>query len=53
MADPTDLHHGLTNETVLGWFAPLAPTQVLVGNAGPRRRLLYVFEDLPLPADES
>jgi hypothetical protein len=53
MADPTDLHHGLSNETVLGWFAPVTPTQVLVGNGGQRKRLLYVFEDLPLPRDDA
>lgn len=45
--DPTDIHHGLTNERVLGWFAPRQPTRIVEGNPGPRRRLIYVFEDIP------
>jgi hypothetical protein len=49
MADPANCHHGLTNERVLGWFAPVRPTRVVVGNPGHRKRLLYVFEDLPAP----
>ena len=49
MADPTNCHHALTNERVLGWFAPVRPTRVVVGNPGHRKRLLYVFEDLPAP----
>jgi hypothetical protein len=49
MADPRNCHHGLTDEQVLAWFAPIAPTRVVVGNAGHRKRLLYVFEDLPAP----
>ena len=50
MADPTNCHHGLTHEKVLSWFAPVVPTRVLEGNPGHRKRLLYVFEDLPSPA---
>jgi hypothetical protein len=49
MADPANCHHGLTNDRVLGWFAPVRPTRVVVGNPGHRKRLLYVFEDLPAP----
>ena len=49
MADPANCHHGLTHERVLSWFAPVVPTRVLVGNPGHRKRLLYVFEDLPAP----
>jgi hypothetical protein len=49
MADPGNCHHRLTNERVLGWFAPVRPTRVVVGNPGHRKRLLYVFEDLPAP----
>ena len=49
MADPANCHHGLTHERVLGWFAPVVPTRVLVGNPGHRKRLLYIFEDLPAP----
>jgi hypothetical protein len=50
MADPGNCHHMLTHERVLSWFAPIVPTRVAVGNGGHRRRLLYVFEDLPAPA---
>ena len=49
MADPANCHHGLTHDRVLAWFAPVVPTRVLVGNPGHRKRLLYVFEDLPAP----
>jgi hypothetical protein len=44
--DPSDLHYGISHETVLSWFAPTAPTRVVVGNRGPRTRLIYVFEGL-------
>ena len=48
MADPSDIHHGISEETVLSWFAPIKPTRTLEGNPGPRRRrLVFVFEDLP------
>jgi methyltransferase family protein len=50
MADPRNCHHLLTNERVLSWFAPVVPTRVEVGNGGHRKRLLYVFEDLPAPS---
>ena len=33
MADPRNCHHGLTNERVLDWFAPVVPTRVVVGTA--------------------
>jgi hypothetical protein len=46
MADPTDLHHMLSHERVLSWFAPVEPTRILVGNPGPKKRLIYVFEGL-------
>jgi hypothetical protein len=49
MADPANCHHGLTNERVLAWFAPVVPSRVVLGNPGHRKRLLYVFEDLPAP----
>jgi hypothetical protein len=49
MADPSNCHHGLTNERVLDWFAPVVPTRVEVGNPGHRKRLIYVFENLPAP----
>ena len=47
MADPSDPHHQISDETVRSWFAPIGPTRVLEGNPGRRRRLVYVFEDLP------
>ena len=37
---------------MLGWFAPVVPTKVVVGNPGHRKRLIYVFEDLPAPDGE-
>jgi hypothetical protein len=47
MDDPRNCHHQIPNERVLSWFAPIVPTRVIEGNAGKRRRLIYVFEDLP------
>ena len=47
MADPSDPHHRISDVTVRSWFAPIEPTRVVEGNAGRRRRLVYVFEDLP------
>ena len=47
MADPANCHHQLSHERVLSWFAPVTPTRVVLGNGGPKKRLLYVFEDLP------
>jgi hypothetical protein len=52
MADPRNCHHLVTEERVLGWFAPVVPTKVVVGNPGHRKRLIYVFEDLPAPDGE-
>lgn len=49
MDDPNHSHHGITNERVLSWFAPIVPTRVLAGNRGARKRLVYVFEDLVAP----
>jgi hypothetical protein len=46
MDDPTDCHHQISNETALSWFAPIVPNRVELGNPGPRKRLVYVFEDL-------
>jgi hypothetical protein len=53
MPDPTNIHHEISHERVLGWFAPVRPTMVVLGNAGPRKRLIYVFEDLPAPDGEA
>ena len=47
MDDPRNCHHQIPNERVLSWFAPVVPTRVIEGNGGNRRRLIYVFEDLP------
>ena len=46
MDDPGDCHHGISEERALSWFAPRVPTRVVEGNAGPRRRVIYVFENL-------
>jgi hypothetical protein len=51
MADATNCHHGLTEERVLAWFAPVVPTRIALGNGGHRKRLIYLFEDIePAPA---
>jgi hypothetical protein len=47
MEDPRNCHHRIPNERVLSWFAPIVPTRVIEGSGGKRRRLIYVFEDLP------
>ena len=47
MDDPRNCHHMITEERVLSWFAPIKPTRVIEGSTGKRRRLIYVFEDLP------
>ena len=47
MDDPRNCHHQISNERVLSWFAPIIPTRIIVGTSGKRRRLIYVFEDLP------
>jgi hypothetical protein len=31
---------------VLAWFAPTVPTRILEGNPGPKKRLVFVFENL-------
>ena len=50
MADPTNCHHQLSAETALSWFLPLVPTRIVMGNDGPKKRLIFVFENLPKPA---
>jgi hypothetical protein len=47
MDDPRNCHHQIPNERVLSWFAPVVPTRIIEGSGGKRRRLIYVFEDLP------
>ena len=47
MADPKNCHHQISQETVLSWFLPLAPTRMEFGNGGPKKRFIYVFENLP------
>lgn len=47
MDDTSNPHHALTNERALSWFLPVVPTRVDLGNGGKRKRLIYVFEDLP------
>jgi len=44
MKDPTNVHHQLSHETALSWFAPTVPTRVMLGNPAPHKRLVYVFE---------
>ena len=45
-----NIHHRLSSGTVLSWFAPLVPTRIDLGNGGPKKRLIYVFENLPTDA---
>jgi hypothetical protein len=49
MEDPANCHHQLSEERALSWFLPVVPTRVVVGNGGAKKRLIYVFEDLPAP----
>jgi hypothetical protein len=49
MENPKDIHHMISNERVLSWFAPVTPTRVIEHMTGRRKRLIYVFEDLPAP----
>ena len=46
MDDPRNCHHRISQERALSWFRPFSPTRVAVGNPGPRKRLIYVFENL-------
>lgn len=47
MDDPRNCHHRISQERALAWFAPIVPTRIVQGTGGHRRRLIYVFEDLP------
>jgi hypothetical protein len=47
LEDTTNSHHGLTEERARSWFLPIEPTRVVLGNPGPKKRLIFVFEDLP------
>lgn len=49
MDNPNNCHHQLRHEQVLAWVAPVLPTRVVEGNGGRRKRLIYVFENLPPP----
>jgi hypothetical protein len=49
MKDPAHSHHMLSREHAQTWFDPIVPTDVLVGNPGPKARMVFVFEDLPAP----
>jgi hypothetical protein len=46
MGNPKNIHHMIPEERVLSWFAPVVPTRILEGNPGPKKRAVYVFEDL-------
>jgi hypothetical protein len=46
MSDPTNCHHRISEERALGWFAPVRPSRIVLGNGGHRRRLIFVFDDL-------
>ena len=46
MDDPKNVHHRISREKALSWFEPMTPTRIEVGNGGPRKRMIYVFENL-------
>ncbi len=46
MDDPKNVHHRISREKALSWFEPMTPTRVEMGNAGPRKRMIFVFENL-------
>jgi hypothetical protein len=52
MNDPHNVHHQLSHERALSWFAPVVPNRVEVGTPGRKKRLVYIFEDLPAPKPE-
>jgi Methyltransferase domain len=47
MENPRNIHHMISHERVLSWFAPVTPTRVVEHMTGDRKRVVYVFEDLP------
>ena len=47
MQNPNDCHHMISEDRALSWFLPVKPTRIVEGNGGKRRRLIFVFEDLP------
>jgi len=47
LEDTSNCHHGLTEERARSWFLPIEPTRVVLGDPGPKKRLIFVFEDLP------
>jgi hypothetical protein len=49
MENPRNCHHMISHERVMSWFAPVEPTRVIENMTGRRKRLIYVFEDLPAP----
>ena len=46
MDDPKNVHHRISHEKALSWFEPMTPTRIEVGNGGPKKRMIYVFENL-------
>ena len=49
MDDPRNCHHMISEERALSWFAPVVPTRRVEHQTGRRKRVIYVFEDLPAP----
>ena len=49
MDDPRNCHHMISEERALSWFAPVVPARTIEHVTGRRKRLIFVFEDLPLP----
>jgi Methyltransferase domain len=49
MDDPRNCHHMISMERAASWFAPVAPTRIVEHVTGRRKRVIFVFEDLPAP----
>jgi Methyltransferase domain len=49
MDDPRNCHHMISEERALSWFAPVAPSRTIEHVTGRRKRLIFVFEDMPSP----
>lgn len=49
MDDPRNCHHMISLERALSWFAPVVPNRTVEHVTGRRKRVIFVFEDLPAP----
>jgi hypothetical protein len=49
MDDPRNCHHMISEQRALSWFAPVSPSRTVEHVTGRRKRLIFVFEDMPSP----